>query len=408
VGWNWSVQAARHGHNVMTITRANNRSAIASELEKTPIENLQFHYFDLPERLMRWKKRHGFVGLYAYYYLWQICIWFIAKRLHREHRFDILHHVTFVNDWMPSGVAGAASRTPFVWGPVGGSTHVMPPRMAASLPPEFRRYERVRKAFQQLMSRLDPLVAGTRRRATVILTYTDEALEGIPARHRCKARSIVHIGVSDSDVVIDEANRETATPFTVVSGGRLVHWKGLDLVVEGFADFVRATGDAYARLVFTGRGPYRPYLEALVASHGLAAQVAFLGHLPSRDDVYRAVRSAHLYALPTLRDGPPVAILEAMLAARPVLCLDLGATRELVPDDAGLRIRFADRASMIRDIGSAFAWAAAHRAELDEMGRAARQQALTRHDWRRIGDEVESIYRAIAEQSRSSDEANRW
>ena len=193
------------------------------------------------------------------------------------------------------------------------------------------------------MLRLDPLVARTRRRATVILTYTDEALEGIPARHRGKARSIVHIGVSDSDVVVDDANVDTATPFTVVSGGRLVHWKGLDLLIEGFADFVRATGDADARLVFTGSGPYRPYLEALVARHGLAAQVAFLGHLPSRDDVYRAVTSADLYALPTLRDGPPVAILEAMLAARPVLCLDLGATRELVPDDAGFKIRFADR-----------------------------------------------------------------
>jgi glycosyltransferase involved in cell wall biosynthesis len=396
VGWNWAVQAARHGHDVTTITRANNRSAITSELEKTPIDNLRFHYFDLSARVMRWKKRHGFIGLYSYYYLWQVCVWFIARRLAREHRFDVVHHVTFVNDWMPSGVAGAASDTPFVWGPVGGSTHAMPAEMAASLPPRSRRYESIRKTLQQLMLRLDPLLARTRRRATVILTYTDEALEGIPARYRSKARSIVHIGVSGSDVIVNE-DIATETPFTIVSGGRLVHWKGLDLLLEGFAEFIRATGDTNARLVFTGRGPFRPYLEALVAHHDLAAQVAFLGHLPSRDEVYRVVTSGDLYALPTLRDGPPVAILEAMLAARTVLCLDLGATRELVPDDAGLKIPFGDRASIVRDIGSALAWAASHRGELREMGRTARQHALATHDWRRIGDEVESIYRAIAQ-----------
>ena len=58
--------------------------------------------------------------MYTYYYVWQICVWFVAKRLHRDTPFDLVHHVTFVNDWMPSGVAGA--RAPFI-GPVGGSTH---------------------------------------------------------------------------------------------------------------------------------------------------------------------------------------------------------------------------------------------------------------------------------------------
>ena len=48
VGWNWSVQAARHGHDVVVITRANNREAIEAEMRREPIAGIEFVYLDLP------------------------------------------------------------------------------------------------------------------------------------------------------------------------------------------------------------------------------------------------------------------------------------------------------------------------------------------------------------------------
>ena len=48
VGWNWAVQAARHGHDVHVITRANNRTVIEEELRARPIDGFTFHYYDLP------------------------------------------------------------------------------------------------------------------------------------------------------------------------------------------------------------------------------------------------------------------------------------------------------------------------------------------------------------------------
>ena len=116
----------------------------------------------------------------------------------------------------------------------------------------------------------------TRRRAALILTYTEEALAGIPARHRQKARPIVHIGVLESDYPV-ASMRLPPTPFTVLSGGRLVHWKGFDLLVEAFAKFGRGRD---ARLVFTGDGPYRQVLERLAEERGVREQVIFLGNFP--------------------------------------------------------------------------------------------------------------------------------
>ena len=58
---------------------------------------------------------------------------------------------------------------------------------------------------------------------------------------------------------------------------------------------------------------------------------------------------------------------------------------------------------MIEDITKALVWADAHRVDLARMGREARTYAIETHDWNRIGDSIDAIYREIApEQYRGS------
>jgi glycosyltransferase involved in cell wall biosynthesis len=393
VGWNWAVQAALHGHEVHVITRSNNRGVIERELGANPVPGLTFHYHDLPSPLRSWKKRSGYYGLLAYYYLWQLGAWPLARRLHRAYGFDLAHHITFVNDWMPSGVGWIG--VPFIWGPVGGSTNVLPSTMREFIPPHARRYEWIRRVAQRTLRSGDPFVAVTRRRADLILTYTREARDGIPYPHRRRARAITHIGISASEAPVPMNVPGSNESLTIASGGRLVHWKGFDLLIEGYAQYRNVTG-ASARLLITGDGPFRPYLEDRIRSLRMGDSLQLVGNLPTREDVYQVVGSADLYALPTLRDGPPVGILEAMLAGRPILCLDRGATAELVPAGVGFKIAVRSRSQVVRDIATALARADAHRDELASMGQAARGYALGRHDWRGIGDAIDAIYREMA------------
>jgi glycosyltransferase involved in cell wall biosynthesis len=393
VGWNWAVQAALHGHDVHVITRTNNRVDIEEELRRRPIDGITFHYYDLPRPVQSWKKRVGYYGLLAYYYVWQIGAGALARGLSRIHRFDLTHHVTFVNDWMPAGVGWTGA--PFIWGPVGGSTNVIPRSMSEFVPPDARRYEAIRRAMQVLLRSADPLVALTRRRADVILTFTAEAVRGIPSTHRSRARPVVHIGVSPSELDAPMTTPGTNELFTIVSGSRLVHWKGFDLLIEGFARFL-SPGDRDARLLITGEGPFRRHLERTIEVLGVEDSVQLLGHLPARSDVYRVVAAADVYALPTLRDGPPVAILEAMLTGRPILCLDRGSTAEMVPERVGFKIPVRDRDQVVTGIADTLAWASTHPDELRTMGLAAREHALERHDWTRIGDSIDALYREIA------------
>jgi glycosyltransferase involved in cell wall biosynthesis len=181
----------------------------------------------------------------------------------------------------------------------------------------------------------------------------------------------------------------------VLTGGRLVHWKGQDLLIEGLAVLARRAPDIDARLTVTGSGPYRPVLEALGREHQLTGRLEFVGHLPTREDVFDLMNEQDLYALPTLRDGPPVALLEAMAFGLPVLCLDLGATAELVPDQAGIRISPDSRSAIVAQIADALEWVANNPSDASKMGERARAYALERHDWRRIREVIERSYEDV-------------
>ncbi len=94
VGWNWAAAMSRL-HEVWVITRANNQAAIEASDEPW-VNQVHWVYYDLPGWLRRWKK--GSRGVQLYYWLWQIGAFFTARRLHRQVRLELVHHVTF---WQP-------------------------------------------------------------------------------------------------------------------------------------------------------------------------------------------------------------------------------------------------------------------------------------------------------------------
>lgn len=395
VGWNWSLQAARLGHEVHVITRENNRRAIEACRSIPAHYCLRFHYVDYPLIICRLKRALGSYGVIVYYYFWQILAWRSARALHQAHQFDLAHHVTFGIDWMPSGLAWLG--IPFIWGPVGGSTHFVPPGIGSSLPASALLHDRIRRLFQGGIKRCDLALEATRRRADCILTYTQEAVEGIPLRYRHKVRPMIHIGVQASDIPSAMATEQRffrPVDLKVLSNGRFVYWKGHELLILGFARFLEETG-ARAQLLISGRGPYKPRLMALVDRLAAREHIQILDSLPHRDDVYKSVAECDLYALLTCRDGPPVSILEAMHMGRPVMCLDFGAPKELVPEDAGIKIPGTDFRRLVGEVAHSLTWAVTHKDELRVMGERARAYVNSVHSWDRIGEEIDVLYRHL-------------
>jgi glycosyltransferase involved in cell wall biosynthesis len=109
----------------------------------------------------------------------------------------------------------------------------------------------------------------------------------------------------------------------VLTVARLDAQKGVAYLLDAAAEVPDAI------FVIAGEGPERATLEARATSLGIAHRVRFLGH---RRDIPALLAIADLFVLPSLWEGLPLSVLEAMAAGVPVVATRIGGTDELVRD----------------------------------------------------------------------------
>lgn len=83
------------------------------------------------------------------------------------------------------------------------------------------------------------------------------------------------------------------------------------------------------RFVIAGEGPARPELERRARDLGLGERVRFLGY---RRDIPEFLSAIDLYALPSLWEGLPLALLEALAAGKPIVATRVGGNPEIVEE----------------------------------------------------------------------------
>jgi glycosyltransferase involved in cell wall biosynthesis len=99
---------------------------------------------------------------------------------------------------------------------------------------------------------------------------------------------------------------------------------------KGIADLVAAAAEVPgATFRIAGDGPERPLLERRAREMGVSDRVAFLG---TRTDAAELLRACTVFVLPSLNEGLPVSVIEAMAAGRPVVATRIEGTDEIVVD----------------------------------------------------------------------------
>jgi len=136
---------------------------------------------------------------------------------------------------------------------------------------------------------------------------------------------IVRCGVDDAYL----SHVPTPVPATrrVVSVGRLSEQKGQILLVRAVAALVKKGVDV--ELVLVGDGDMRADIEQVIARNGIEANVRITGFV-SGDVVKREILAARAFVLPSFAEGLPVAIMEALALARPVVSTYVAGIPELV------------------------------------------------------------------------------
>jgi glycosyltransferase involved in cell wall biosynthesis len=118
--------------------------------------------------------------------------------------------------------------------------------------------------------------------------------------------------------------------ITIFFAGGLLPRKGLRHLIEATAVLRQKGLPIVVRLA--GEGPHRENLEALVRKHGLEGQIEFLGHLTNGAALWEGYRSADIFVLPTLAEGFPRVLYEAMSQSIPIVTTRVSGIPYLMED----------------------------------------------------------------------------
>ncbi len=184
----------------------------------------------------------------------------------------------------------------------------------------------------------------------------------------------------------------------VLTGGRLVHKKGIDVAIDAFATAaVREAGPA--RLVVFGYGDLQADLAAQATRRGLTDRVLFAGRI-ERDRMATLFGAADLFLLPSVHDhagnvdGLPNTLLEAMASGVPIVASDVVGVPTVIDDGVhGLLMPERDADAL----GAAIATLLRDPARATTLGHAARARVERELTWPQIARRYLAVYReAIA------------
>ena len=370
VGWNFISHMAKY-HNVVVLTRSNNRHAIEEALHFSPIPGLQLAYIDLPDWATHWKR--GARGIQLYYYLWQIWGFWVARRLHQESPFDLSHHVTFVKYWAPSLMA--LLPIPFIWGPVGGGDST-PPALLKDLSCQGQLYERARNLACRL-GEVDPLVRLTARNSLLTFSATPKTAERLRLIGSKNIRILTQCGMPHTDfATLAPLNNQHSATFRFISIGNLLSLKGFHFALKSFAK-ANLPNTEY---LIVGSGPEKERLQALAKNLNIDHRVHFSGKL-SRQETLLKLQSCQVLVHPSLHDSGGMVCLEAMAAKKPVICLDLAGPALTVTNETGIKIPAVSSFQIINDLTEAMIKLGKNESLREQMGIAGRHRAIGYFSW---------------------------
>lgn len=423
VGWSALQSLAKH-HRITAIVHGHNREEIEKALPQlTQRDNLKFHFIGEthnwhPSRLLaRFQDWH-------WLHQWSKDAHQLARQLVAKEEFDLAHHLTIATWRMPSPLGGLG--IPLIWGPVGGGES-FPFSFYRILSPVSRAFEFLRWTGNQTTLR-----SGRMRRfarsVSVALGNNPETLTalrslGIPADRVCYlsqsflgpekfinldkgkriqeqgfgitggeegVRGPVGVGaqrgettgtppessILNPESIILNPDSPSNPPLRIFAGGNLEGRKGVAIALQALSLFGER-GNAFT-FTYGGFGPELKHLQKLAASLNFGAGKVSLGNHFDGAQYHSELAQAEIYLLPSLREGAPVTMIEAMASGCVPIVANAGGAPMVVDDTCGFVVPITNPNKMARDICTILEKLTNDRPLLATLSRAAWQRTRER------------------------------
>jgi glycosyltransferase involved in cell wall biosynthesis len=305
---------------------------------------------------------------------------FETRRLYREVRPDLVHHVAIVPAFIGSLAAlglpvvrlNAIAGLGFAF--ISGSAKARAVRPVARL------------LLGWLLKRPD----------TAVLVQNPDDYDLI-ANLGVPKTKIVLIPGSGVDVEVLKPMPEPAGPFTVGFVGRLLDDKGVRTLVHAH-ELMTKRGIMVHTLLAGEPDPFNPASipDRVLNSWQLIPNLRRLGHV---ENIRSFWAEAHVAVLPSRREGLPKSLLEAAACGRPLIATDVPGCRQIARDDVNALLVPVDNAEALARAIETLLKDPDLRARF---GRASRHIVMTEYSSTRIGSEIVALYSRLLDGTLSS------
>ncbi len=338
IGWAWATELTKMGHEVWVITWSNNQPQVEQELQTNPIPNLHFVYCGKATWVPWAYKVIKAIRLpLGPQLVWSLgCIWWqwdayrVAKSLHQEAAFELVHHVTNTTVRRPSFMG--LLEIPFILGPLAGG--VKAPWSLRKSYPFIGKFLDFIRDLNNGYVKFDPLMHLNFAKASKIYCDFKQTQALIPKLYRSKSEvlfSMPTYEITEIPQVIEQESTEKEI-FQVLFVGRFLHWKGIHLGLKAFAQLHQKIPSS--RFTLIGSGREQAWLQRLTEQLGIKEAVDWIPWM-ERKELSSAYLQHDIFLFPSLHDAGGMVIIEALYHGLPVVCLDLGGPGVMVDETCG-------------------------------------------------------------------------
>jgi glycosyltransferase involved in cell wall biosynthesis len=340
--WNWAYELARAGHEVWILTSTTGRSSIEAFLASTPMPRMKFVYIERPHI-------PAFAGPFRtllQHIRWQWLALDVARDLHRQNDFDVVHHISFGSLHLGSQLWRLGK--PFVFGPIGGGQVA---------PRGYKKYfrggwmsEMLRSIVVRRFTGLLFAAKSTVANADLILVANQETRDWV---ERLGGRNVEYMasgGISEA-LLADPSSRHRNDEncLKVLWVGRLLPRKGLLLALEAVARVDRRLN---VRCTILGDGEQGSYLPQWIEDLGVGDRVEWKGQVPWQEAM-NAYRDHDVFLFTSLRETEGVQLLEAMAGGAAIVTLDHHGPSMAVPSSAGIKVPVTSASEVVAGLARA-------------------------------------------------------
>lgn len=394
VGWNVPTLLAKKypQYQVHVLTRSRCKEKILCVLNEMSLNNLYFHFYDIPNWMFYKNEMKSNWGEQINYILWQLCSKKYIKTLDQKYKFDVLHHLTFNQYRTPS--PGFFLNIPFVMGPVGGAETINP-SFYQDLEENTFKKENIRRKGKDL--KIFGLWSKWKKNQKHFIFSTKENMVKLaPYCGTNKVSILPAIAFDPKDFNEIENTSHNNDVFQLVYAGKALDWKGICIFLKalkkGYLD--NGISKFLVKLVGIRFEEEQKKVNKWISELELENNVELIPFI-QRNDLLKMLTDCNLSVYPAFRDSGSMSVLEASVLGCPTICFNAGG-QDAFPDSVLIKVDVKDDyEENLNAFAEKLKWAFLNREETSKIGLKAKEYVYKELTWENKVKVFNDIYMEI-------------